>query len=238
MVDAVDRVTREVVLTTGIAPAKVAELQERMEQGDEAAFDQMLQELEKVAIAMESLSPAEKEQVLFERSMQIMWQTFPMMLSSALLSILMFFVASTYFYVVFVRPKESISSIVTISLQKVVPMLGLFLWVIIRSYAWVPFLGAIFAFLWLPRYTYAPLYVLRDAKSIRESAKQSFSVTEKQWGRIVGTLIVAMVLTSLALWFLSFVVTSFGAFAFTLAFVVSQVQGAFLSAVIVQLEAT
>jgi hypothetical protein len=69
-------------------------------------------------------------------------------------------------------------------------MLGLNLWLFVRSFVWIPILGIIVAIIIGPRLSLAPVILVTEKKGVFESASLSYQRTRGWWDKIVGNTIV------------------------------------------------
>jgi hypothetical protein len=92
----------------------------------------------------------------------------------------------------------------------VLPLVGLSLWIIIRSFVWVPFIGPILGVVLLPRLLCAPVVLVDEHKGVLESAKLSYERTRGYWGKIFGNMVVAAVCAFIGAFILTFVIGVFG----------------------------
>ncbi|HLD32602.1 MAG TPA: hypothetical protein VJB10_03375 [Candidatus Peribacteraceae bacterium] len=102
-------------------------------------------------------------------------------------------VIGTYYYLVvatgrYMKPGEALRQ----TINKIISLIALSIWIGVRSFAWVPFIGVVFGIVLMPRFVPAPVLLLRDGKGIFESASMSYARTSGYWGKILGNTIVAM----------------------------------------------
>ncbi|MFH0769916.1 MAG: hypothetical protein V1926_00905 [Candidatus Peregrinibacteria bacterium] len=78
--------------------------------------------------------------------------------------------------------------------RSILPMLGLNLWLFLRLFLWIPFIGFIVAIVLGPRFALAPVILLTEKKGVFDSARMSYQRTKGQWGKIFGNgLVVGIV---------------------------------------------
>lgn len=65
--------------------------------------------------------------------------------------------------------------------KNILPFIGLMIWMFLRSFAWVPFIGPIIALFIGPRMIAAPVIFFTQKKGILESVRKSFAVTQNAW---------------------------------------------------------
>jgi hypothetical protein len=98
------------------------------------------------------------------------------------------------------------------SLPRVIPFLGLILWVIIRSFAWIPIVGAIIALFRIPRFVLAPVIMLAEEKGVLESASESYRRSKGHSGKIFGNIFVVGIVLGIVVGMVAWIVkmTIFG----------------------------
>jgi hypothetical protein len=97
-----------------------------------------------------------------------------------------------------VLPIEKISSFgkgFKRALQLFLPLLGLGIWAMLRSFAWIPFVGIIFAFYYFPRFIFAGVIFVKEKKGIRESVRICIERTKGKWVGIVLNYIGLIIIT-------------------------------------------
>lgn len=110
-----------------------------------------------------------------------------------LLSALIGLIGKSYFLVVVVRNLRDVNAAASATGAAILPLIGMWLWIAIRSFVWIPFLGVILAIILAPRFLLTPLYLLEGKKGVLQSATLSYRATKGYWGKIVGNMIVAVV---------------------------------------------
>ncbi len=73
----------------------------------------------------------------------------------------------------------------------------------LRSFAWIPFLGWIIAFIIGPRFALAPYLYLTERKGAFAGVRESEKKTKGKWGLIVGTMLLAALVSFLPLGIIS-----------------------------------
>ncbi|HCI03383.1 MAG: hypothetical protein QF755_02515 [Candidatus Peribacteraceae bacterium] len=116
---------------------------------------------------------------------------------SLMMVIMMILILMTNAYFL-VLPIEKISSFSTgfkRALQLFLPLLGLGIWAMLRSFAWIPLVGIIFAFYYFPRFIFAGVIFVKEKKGIRESVRICIERTKGKWVGIVLNYIGLIVVT-------------------------------------------
>lgn len=107
-----------------------------------------------------------------------------------LISLAITAVAKSYFLVVAVKGMSDPATALQATLTSILPLVGLWIWLAIRTFIWIPFIGIILAIILGPRFILAPLYVLDSHKGSMESARMSYAKTRGWWGKIFGNAFV------------------------------------------------
>ena len=154
---------------------------EKMHAGDEQAAE----EFEKRMLA----TGEGGEEMMKRQAMGLMGAVLPAVGMSMLVTLIVSFLAMTYFSLVALYPERSLADIVSSMPAVLLPMIGLWFWTLIRSFAWVPFIGIIFALVFMPRFIAAPLYLIEQKKGVLESVRLSMQTTRFYWGKIMGNII-------------------------------------------------
>ena len=77
------------------------------------------------------------------------------------------------------------------AVRLLLPLMGVNIWSVLRSFAWIPLLGLIPAIILGPRFFLSSLILIQEHKGIRESVRESYRRTKGYWWKIFGnTLIV------------------------------------------------
>ncbi|MDD5751660.1 MAG: hypothetical protein PHS73_04040 [Candidatus Peribacteraceae bacterium] len=214
----------------GIDLQEMQALQQRMEQGDEAAveeFTQRMQDLQERGPAF----AAQGAGMVFARMA-------PYLGVSVLVSILISIIAGAYFLVLALDEKLDYSKAAKRGVGVILPLFLLWLWVVIRSFVWIPVLGIILAIILLPRFIVAPVLVVRDGKGVLESASRSYVLTRGYWGKIFGNGLVAGICACIAMLVVAFLLGIFGSAGAMLLPVANMLATAFMTIFVVQLALT
>src|SRR3990167_7365833 len=145
-----------------------------------------------------------------------------------LVSIVIFILSSTYYLLVALKQAKDFGALFKQSFQLFLPMLGLHVWVFLRTFAWVPFIGLITLIILGPRFVLSPVLLVQEGKGVFDSAKISYKKTSGYWGKIFGNMFVAGLLVALAIMVLSMALFITGPLALLLIPILSQVMCAFL----------
>ncbi|MFH1444074.1 MAG: hypothetical protein ABIG34_01640 [Candidatus Peregrinibacteria bacterium] len=186
----------------GFDPQQMEDLQQRIQLGDETAMNEFAQQMEK-------LGGAEGEAMA--GVVTSMYQgLLPMMGASMLIMWVISLLASAYFLLISLDDKLTFQAALARTPKLIIPLFLLSLWVMIRSFVWIPVLGIIIAIILGPRFVCAPLLLARDHKGVFESASISYAKTRGYWGKIFGNMFVACLCAMVAVMVIGFVIGLLG----------------------------
>lgn len=166
----------------GTNAGRLKEIMDKAGQGDQEAAAEMARQMQELG--------GEADDLLQQQALGAMMGMFPSLGKSMVLSIIITLLSVTYFFIVALRPSQSLSSTIGVIPGLLLPMLGLWLWTFIRSFVWVPIIGIIPAIIYYPRFIAAPIYLIEQKKSVFDSVTMSMAATRFYWGKIVGNMIV------------------------------------------------
>ncbi|MDD5469347.1 MAG: hypothetical protein PHO92_00905 [Candidatus Peribacteraceae bacterium] len=188
----------------GIDMQQIQDLQQRMQAGDEAAFDEF-------AVAMQQFGGSEEQQEMLTGAIFSMYKKIlPMMGVSMLLMWVICLIASAYFLLIALNEKATFQEALGRVPSLIIPLLLLSLWIFMRTFVWIPFIGIITGIILGPRFVLSPVLLVRDHKGVLESAKLSYAKTGGFWGKIFGNMIVACALGLIAQVLLGFILALLG----------------------------
>lgn len=173
----------------GVDPSRLEDLNRRIEAGDESALQEMMAGIESATAGLEDMTEEEQAVYLQQKFGGAFTSMLPALGIGALISILISIIAWTYFSILALK---GVQDPVMISRQTpglILPMIGLSIWVMLRSFLWIPIIGIIPAIILLPRFVAAIVYLVRDGKGVLESARLSYGATAGYWGKIWGNWI-------------------------------------------------
>ncbi|MBM3231232.1 hypothetical protein FJZ28_02785 [Candidatus Peregrinibacteria bacterium] len=165
---------------------RFSDFAERIENGDEQAMDDMMKEM-----GMMTAEGEINEDAAEMVAKHIIKGLAPALGSFAMIAILLSFLASAYYLVVAVDGTKDPIVALKRACSVVLPLIGLSIWMMLRSFVWIPLIGIIFGFIIGPRLTLAPVLYVRDGMGVFESVRVSNERSRGYWGRIVGYWILA-----------------------------------------------
>jgi hypothetical protein len=187
----------------GISDERLAELRTRIQAGDESAMAEMETAIE------QAFRGHEVEMMSMGR--QFVGLIAPAIAVSALVWFLLCIAYGTYIYLLILRGGDPMH-LVSQTAGYFFPMLGLVVWIFLRSFIWIPIIGVIPAIILAPRFVLAGVIFIKEKKGIFESVSKSYEGTAGYWGKIVGNTLVAFLSLAVAMWLISvpFAFFSFG----------------------------
>lgn len=177
-------------------------LQRRIEAGDQAAMEEFAAKLQNLgqtnpdAIAKGVLSMYSGILPVLGASMIIMW--------------IVSLIASAYFLILSLDEKLAFSVALLKTPKLVIPLFLLSLWIFIRTFLWIPFIGIITGIILGPRFVLAPVLLVKERRGVLESASASYARTAGYWGKTFGNVIVAAICAFVVLVIAGFVVGFLG----------------------------
>lgn len=170
----------------GMDPERMQELTLRMQQGDESAVAEM-----EALVQANFGENADEDTVARALGVNMIKAVGPSLgligLVGGILSVL-----SVAFYLTLVLwPVQNAQVTAGAAMKSFFPLLGLMIWIFIRTFAWIPFVGVVTAIILGPRFALAPVIMLQEKKGIMDSASSSYARTMGYWGKIFGNTFVA-----------------------------------------------
>ena len=175
----------------GIDADEIQALSERVGNGDESAMDDMEKMLNDSVGSMENGVPAAMRS-------EMLGLFGPLLGVAALIGIIIAVFAHAYFLLLALSPTQNAMAVLRKTPALFLPLLGTWIWIGLRSFIWIPFLGIIPAIILGPRFALAPVILVKEKKGVMESVSESYSRTKGYWGKIVGNMIVACLCVVLA----------------------------------------
>gem|GEM_PF-475025 len=176
----------------GMNLERMEELSERMQAGDESAAGEFEDLMEN---SFGGVTETEMQKTIGMGMVTTMLPNIGLMF---LVSIILTVLASAYYYMITLGavkdPVKAASGIPKLFL----PLLGLHVWIFLRSFIWIPIIGLIPAIILCPRFVLAPVILIQEKKGIMQSVTESYKRTTGYWGKIAGNIIV-MALCAFAL---------------------------------------
>ncbi|HLD64296.1 MAG TPA: hypothetical protein VI913_05370 [Candidatus Peribacteraceae bacterium] len=173
----------------GRDPAQVEELLQRARDGDEEAFNELMQLQDAFLQELEDMPQEERDQLAAQQTIEMFTTLLPLL---ALLFVVQMLVMLLSFHFYFVQAVSEVTTPVEVwrNLRThLLPLIGVSLWIVIRTFSWLPFIGPLFALLLGPRFVLAPVILLQEKKGIMASARLSYERTRGHWWSITSQAI-------------------------------------------------
>lgn len=169
------------------------QLEEIAESGDVDAMAEFMEQSGMAGMLDDSGMPTQQME---DMSMAFVRDLLPLLAAFMLVNILLSVIAGTYYLLIGTGANVSLTP------KYLLPVLGLWVWMFIRSFAWIPFIGVIFAIVILPRLMLAPVILVKEGKGVFASVRESNERSRGYWGKIVGNILLAII----CVWFVMAIV--------------------------------
>ena len=175
---------------------RMEELAKRAEGGDMKAMEELMKEAgimaEGMGIDIENM-PADADMDAMGEAMakDMFVKILPQFGVFFLISLIVSLLASAYYLVLAVGQASTAQSAFRSSAPLLLPLLGVWLWSFIRSFAWIPVIGIIFAIVLGPRFVLSCVILVKEKKGVLESVSLSYARSRGYWGKIFGNCFVA-----------------------------------------------
>ncbi|MDO8469264.1 MAG: hypothetical protein Q7S29_05930 [Candidatus Peribacter sp.] len=186
----------------GFDQQQMEDLQRRIQAGDQAAMDEFAQKMQQLG--------GEQGDAVSGAVLSMYKGLLPSLGASMLIMWVISLIASAYFLLIALDGKLTFQAALARTPGLIIPLFLLSLWIMIRSFIWIPILGIILAIVLGPRFVCAPVLLVRDHKGILESASLSYAKTSGYWGKIFGNTFVAALCAMIAVMVLGIVVGILG----------------------------
>lgn len=124
----------------------------------------------------------------------------PMIMGVLVFHLFVLFVAVTFFLLLFTAgPENSYETLHRLPMA-VFRMIGLSVWLLVRSWIWLPFIGPFVAAYRIPRLVLAPVILARGTTGVFQSLRESLRQTKGKWARMVVRMIAVAVAALAFLW--------------------------------------
>lgn len=169
------------------------ELAQRIEAGDEEAMKEMMDSMG-VMGADGMFNEEIAEEVATDMALEMFGGMLPGLSTFILVMMVVSLLANAYYLVIAVHGEANTKSALQKTPGLILPLLGLWIWTFLRTFAWIPIIGLVFAIIIGPRLIAAQVILLREGKGVIESTKLSYERTRGYWGKIFGNLLVMALL--------------------------------------------
>lgn len=165
---------------------RMEELSRRAEMGDEAAYEGMMDELEGLG------------QGIGQGAGIFFGSLLPGLLTSFLIALIVYFIAHAYFIVLAVERIRGVGALAGETAKKVLPILGVEIWILLRSFIWIPIIGFLFAIYFLPRLAFGGVFLVKEKTGVLASVSASYQRTKGRWLQVFGYLLGLMIVVWIA----------------------------------------
>lgn len=151
---------------------------QRLAAGDSAALDELaLPDIEAEAVASGLVS------------------ALPTIMGGVIILVIVSIIARAYVTTVLIRRPTDAVQAFKLFQTDVIPLVLLWLWLVVRSFVWIPVIGWIYSLVVIPRFVAAPIFVLEQKKGITQSTRLSMDATTGAWLRVVLPCLAAAIIT-------------------------------------------
>lgn len=170
----------------GMNPERMEELSLRMQQGDESAIAEM-----EALVQANFGENADQDAVARAMGINMLKTVGPSLGLIGLVGAILSVLSVAFYLTLALWPIQNAQVTATAAVKSFFPLLGLMIWIFIRTFAWIPFVGIVTAIILGPRFALAPVIMLQEKKGIMDSASSSYARTMGYWGKIFGNTFVA-----------------------------------------------
>ena len=189
----------------GVDQSRIMELQEQLRSGDEGAVEAAMAEMNTMMGGVDSMSEDERDALFRREGLAMMLRALPVMSVGIFAWAVISLLATAYYLFFSLGKGKDAVEILGNSVHAVFPLLGVWIWSFIRSFAWIPLIGIIPAVILGPRFALAPVILVTQNKGVMGSVAESYAKTRGYWGKIVGNLLVLGCILMLVSWAVSLV---------------------------------
>ncbi|MBU0458070.1 hypothetical protein KJ652_03985 [Patescibacteria group bacterium] len=201
---------RKKFLQMGIPQERFEELNDRMKRGDQTAFDDLKMEMINVNEKIDNMTETERRRFSTQQGKDISLALLPIVIPFLIIIFIAHTFVATYFLVLASKDINHTLEAMGSAAGKLFPMMGLSIWVFIRSFLWIPIINIVCLFTLFPRYIFSGVILIKENRSIRESAYESYIRTQAKWPSILGRYIILTFCIMAAITVLVFVIPSTG----------------------------
>ena len=123
--------------------------------------------------------------------------TAPLLIGITILLGVLGYIGAQFYFIAVIKKQQSTGETMKLLAKYFLPLTALAIWVLARSFAWIPFIGPIFLLIYIPRFTLSSLLLVRDHQGIFTAARNSFNHTRGHWWYIVKNTYLTAVVVSL-----------------------------------------
>lgn len=117
---------------------------------------------------------------------------------SLIVTIIIGLIAKSYFLIIAIKGTKDAADAAGETAKNILNLVWMWIWIMLRTFIWIPFLGIILAIVLGPRFIATPVYVMENKKAVTTAATMSMKATLGYWGKIFGNVILVAIITMLA----------------------------------------
>ncbi|TSD00242.1 MAG: hypothetical protein Greene101449_260 [Candidatus Peregrinibacteria bacterium Greene1014_49] len=189
----------------GVDQGRMMELQKKIQSGEEGVIEETMAEMNTMMGGVDSMSDDERNAMFQREGMAMMFRVLPVMSVGAFAWAVISLLATAYYLFFAVGKGKDAVEILSNSLHSVIPLLGVWIWSFLRSFAWIPLVGIIPAVILGPRFVLAPVILVTQNKCVTGSVSESYEKTRGFWGKIIGNMLVLCLILLVISWAISLV---------------------------------
>jgi hypothetical protein len=187
----------------GFSEEQMMDMRRTLQSGDADAVEKTVQDMGRMTEMMERMTDEDREAFFAREGMAMMMSVLPVVGFGAFVWLIISLCSTTYFLLLFLGKAQEPIDLLQMGLHRVLPLLGVWVWSFLRSFAWIPVVGLIPAVVLGPRFLLAPVFVADKRTGICASVEQSHVATRGHWHKIVGNTFCVGVLVWVISWVLN-----------------------------------
>lgn len=153
-----------------------------------------------------------------EQILEIFFVLLPRIIFTFIAGVILSFLALAFYLVVSLEIEHS--DAIELKLRHVprllVPLIGLYIWVFLRSFTWVPVIGILTSIYYFPRFAMSTVILATERRGIIESSQESLKRSRGQWWVIFSNAVAMAIIVGAAVYVLSIFAEILGAFTYTI----------------------
>jgi len=192
----------------GVDDTELETLLLMMQKGDEEAIQEIMINMEGVMKRFEGMGEAEIDALITQLSGNFSFEILPVIIFGFLMLFVLIVLTSLSFLSLSIRGGQNAIVIAKGSLRFFFPIIGVWIWSFLRSFAWIGLLviflssvseipriigiatTIILVLSFYPRLLFAPVILMKEEKGVVESVRLSIERSRGYWGKIVGNVLV------------------------------------------------
>jgi hypothetical protein len=198
-----------IVRSFGIDQKRFTELSQKMEEGDQEATLELMQEVNAVAERYEHMTPEEQEAYVEEQVILAFEKLAPRYFLYGFMVLLLAIAGMTYSLLTYIQDHGHVLDIFRHSIALFLPMVGLSIWVWLRSFAWVSIVGlfpglelflplgiaisAVALLILMPLLLISPVLLVQEG-SIHKAVSTSLQRSKGHWAKLALYTVLTLLL--------------------------------------------